>query len=195
MAISAKDANGFCHTKLEFFAPEIGVLDRASRDRVPYDLWASQGYLTLTPGASVDYEIVARRLCEISDDYDVAAIGYDRWRIDVMKSELRRLDRELPLVEFGQGFRDMSPALDWIEGELLNKRFFHGNNPILNWCASNAIAVRDPSGNRKLDKSKATGRIDGLVALIMSGGIAHKQFEEINNEPSIYEAPGFNLFC
>ena len=194
MAISAKDANGFWHTKLEFFAPEIGVLDRASRDRVPYDLWASQGYLTLTPGASVDYEIVARRLCEISDDYDVAAIGYDRWRIDVMKSELRRLDRELPLVEFGQGFRDMSPALDWIEGELLNKRFFHGNNPILNWCASNAIAVRDPSGNRKLDKSKATGRIDGLVALIMSGGIAHKQFEEINNEPSIYEAPGFNLF-
>jgi phage terminase large subunit-like protein len=194
LAISSKGGDGIWHSKVEFFAPEIGVKDRSMRDRAPYDLWADQGFLNLTPGASVDYEVIARRLCELSDDYDVAAIGYDRWRIDVMKSELRRFERELPLVEFGQGFRDMSPALDWLEGELLNKRVLHGNNPILNWCAANAIAVRDPSGNRKLDKSKATGRIDGMVALVMSGGIAHKQLNETNNEPSIYETPGFSLF-
>ena len=193
LAIAAKDAHGIWHAKVEFFAPEIGVSDRALRDRVPYDLWADQGYITLTPGASVDYEIVARRLCDLSDDYDVAAIAYDRWRIDVMKSELKRLERELPLIEFGQGFRDMSPALDWLEGELLNLRVLHGNNPVLTWCASNAVAVRDPSGNRKLDKSKATGRIDGMVALVMAGGVAHKTGEQ-NFELSIYETPGFSLF-
>jgi len=37
---------------------------------------------------------------------------------------------------------------------------------------SNAIATRDPAGNRKLDKSKATGRIDGMVALAMAIGAA-----------------------
>jgi hypothetical protein len=32
--------------------------------------------------------------------------------------------------------------------------------------------VRDPAGNRKLDKNKATSRIDGMVALAIAFGIA-----------------------
>jgi len=35
--------------------------------------------------------------------------------------------------------------------------------------------VMDPSGGRKLDKSKATGRIDGMVALAMAVGKASTQ--------------------
>ena len=59
-----------------------------------------------------------------------------------------------------------------LEGELASGRVRHGMNPLLTWCASNAIATRDPAGNRKLDKSKATGRIDGMVALAMALGAA-----------------------
>jgi len=113
-------------------------------------------------------------IAEIAGDYEVRGLAYDRWRIDVLKAALQRLGRELPLVEFGQGFRDMSPALDTLEAELLNGRVRHGGNPVLTWCAANAIAVKDPAGNRKLDKSKATGRIDGLVALAMAFGAAAK---------------------
>jgi phage terminase large subunit-like protein len=36
----------------------------------------------------------------------------------------------------------------------------------------NAVVVRDPAGNRKLDKKKSTGRIDGAVALVMAVGVA-----------------------
>lgn len=187
LAMVAKDGLGIWHTKIEFFAPLTGVRDRGMRDRVPYDLWADEGLITLTPGASVDYEIVARRLCELSEDYSVAAIAYDRWRIDVLQAELRRLDRELPLVEFGQGFKDMSPALDTLEGELLNTRLLHGGNAVLTWCAANAMTTRDPSGNRKLDKSKATGRIDGMVALAMALGVINKNMVE---GPSVYEERG-----
>ncbi len=35
-------------------------------------------------------------------------------------------------------------------------------------CAANAVISKDAAGNRKLDKHKATGRIDGLVALAMA---------------------------
>jgi phage terminase large subunit-like protein len=177
LAMVAKDQNNVWHCKLEFFAPKINVVERGQRDRAPYDLWAEQGYINLTVGASVDYEIVAQRLCEISEEYDIGAIAYDRWRIDVLQAELRRMDRELPLVEFGQGFKDMSPALDTLEGELLNSRILHGGNPVLTWCAANAMATRDPSGNRKLDKSKATGRIDGMVALAMALGVSVNNLE------------------
>jgi phage terminase large subunit-like protein len=41
-------------------------------------------------------------------------------------------------------------------------------------CAANAIVRRDEAGNRKLDKHKATGRIDGMVALAMALGCRTK---------------------
>lgn len=156
------------HVRAEFFAPLDGIEDRALRDRVPYDLWAQQGLITATPGASVDYEAVAMRLCELCDDYQVESIAFDRWRIDILKKELARLGVELPLVPFGQGFRDMSPALDALESELLNGRVRHGGNEVLRMCAANAVADADAAGNRKLNKAKSTGRIDGMVALAMS---------------------------
>lgn len=168
----AKDDDGVWHVRSDFFAPMSGLQDRSHRDRAPYDVWSDQGHIVLTPGASVDYGMVADRLIEACDEFNVVGIAFDRWRMDVLKAELQRRGVELPLVPFGQGFKDMSPALDVLEAELLQARLRHGGNPVLRWCAANAIAVKDPAGNRKLDKSKATGRIDGLVALTMAIGAA-----------------------
>lgn len=171
-AILVAQLDGLTHVRCAFFAPTVGLKDRAMRDRAPYDVWADQGFLTLTPGSSVDYAWVAAKLCEWADDFTVSSIAFDRWRIDVLKAELTRIGRELPMVPFGQGYKDMSPALDSLESELLNGRVRHGGNPILRWCAANATLIRDPAGNRKLDKSTGTGRIDGIVALAMAVGAA-----------------------
>lgn len=162
----------------EFFAPEIGVADRSRRDRVPYDLWAKQGLITLTPGASVDYDFVAHRLVEICDDGDVQAIAFDRWRMDVLKKSLGDRAAEMPLIPFGQGFKDMAPALDLLEADLVNGLLEHGANPVLTSCMANARTRRDPAGNRKLDKSLLTQRIDGAVALAMARGVAGTKVAE-----------------
>jgi len=172
LVLVGKDRDGVFHIRPEFFAPETGVNERAHRDREPYDVWAREGFLTLTPGASIDYAYVAHRLVELCDDYQITEIAFDRWRIDILKTELARIGAELPLVPFGQGFKDMTPAVDALESLLLNGKIKHGSHPILNMCASNAVAIRDPSGNRKLDKSKSTGRIDGIVAMAMALGRA-----------------------
>ena len=172
----AQDDDGVWHVEPKFFAPELGVVERAHRDRVPYDQWARDGFLELTPGASVDYDFVARWLAEYSSTHDVASVHFDRWRIDVLQAAFTRIDLTLPLEKFGQGFRDMTPALDAVEGELLNGTLRHGMHPVLTMCAANAVATRDAAGGRKLDKSKATGRIDGIVALAMAiGGAAAAQ--------------------
>ena len=60
------------------------------------------------------------------------------------------------------------PALAQFEALALNGRLRHGNHPVLSWCASNAIVTKDAAGNRKLDRSRATGRIDGLVAAVLA---------------------------
>lgn len=172
LAMVARGDDQVWHVRMHYFAPLDGLADRARRDRAPYDLWARDGFLTATPGASVDYAFVADLLSQIAREHDVAALAYDRWRMDVLKAELARIGLELPLKEFGQGFRDMSPAIDSLEANLMNGKLRHGMHPILTWNAANAIGVKDPAGNRKMDKSKATGRIDGLVALAMALGAA-----------------------
>jgi phage terminase large subunit-like protein len=155
-----------------FWTPAKGLEERARRDRAPYDVWARQGHLRTTPGASVDYEHVAHDIAELLDGLDLHALAFDRWRIDHFRKELDRIGLTLPLVPFGQGFKDMSPALDALEAELLNGRLAHGAQPVLTMCAAAATTTKDPAGNRKLDKSRATGRIDGMVALTMALGVA-----------------------
>ena len=166
----AQDEDGDWHAMAQFWAPEIGIKDRAHKDRAPYDIWAAKGLIEATPGASVDYAMVAQWLVEFCEDHDVKSIKFDRWRIDQLKAELARLDVELPLEPFGQGFRDMTPAIDSTEAALVSGKLRHGGHPVLTMCAANAVATSDPAGNRKLDKSKATGRIDGIVALVMAIG-------------------------
>ncbi len=165
------------HVQAHFWTPEQGLADRARRDRAPYDVWHRQGFLRTTPGATVDYEHVAADMLEILADMDVQAIAYDRWRIDLMRKELDKLGADLPLIEWGQGYKDMAPALDALEAELLNGRIAHGMHPVLTMCAANAVVTKDPTGARKLDKAKATGRIDGLQALAMAMGAASRATE------------------
>ena len=171
-----------------FWTPADGLLDRAKRDRVPYEVFHRQGYLRTTPGATVDYGFVAQEMAEILADVNIQAIAYDRWRIDIFKRELERIGIELPLIPHGQGFRDMAGALDSLEAELLNGRIAHGNHPVLSMCAANAITEKDPAGNRKLSKSKATGRIDGLQAMAMGFGAAATAEESISFDGEIYFA-------
>lgn len=183
----AQDDDGEWHVDAKFFAPELGVVDRALRDRAPYDQWAGAGLIELTPGASIDYSFVAQRLADYVADHDVVKIAFDRWRMDVLETELKRIGAELPLEPFGQGFKDMTPALDALEGAMLNGKLRHGMNPVLTMCAANAVATRDAAGNRKLDKSKATGRIDGMVALAMAIGAGSSGLVETE---SVYESRG-----
>lgn len=175
------------HTAAHFWTPSQGIVERAKKDRSPYDLWHREGHLRTTPGATVDYEYVAHDIAAILSGLNVQAIAYDRWRIDLLKKEFERIGADLPLVEWGQGYRDSAPALDALEAELLNGRVAHGMHPVLSMCAANAVVTKDPTGARKLDKSRATGRIDGLQAMAQAFGVA-AQAQETENA---YDDGGF----
>lgn len=153
-----------------FWTPADGLRERSDRDRQPYDVWAREGVLLTTPGKTVDYAHVLQDIAELTADYDLESVAFDRWRMDIFKKEAERVGVTLPLVEFGQGFKDMSPAIDSLEELLLNGRIHHGDHPVLRMCAANAAVTKDAAGNRKLDKQHATGRIDGMVALAMAVG-------------------------
>ncbi len=173
------DDHGGIDVVPRFFLPENGIRDKSELDRVPYDVWAKQGFLTLIPGSVVDPGYVAEAIAEACETFDVQRIAYDRWRVADLKRELDRMGAETPLEPFGQGFRDMAPALDKMERLVAEARLRHAGNPLLTFCASNAVVEMDPAGNRKLAKNKSSGRIDGMVALAMALAAIDREGEDV----------------
>jgi phage terminase large subunit-like protein len=168
---------GIWHIRPIFWLPEDGLAEKAAHDRVPYDLWAEQGYLEATPGAAISYEWIAERLKDIFDDHRVEKVGFDRYNWAhlepwLLKAGFSKQTLERIFVPFGQGTVSMSPALRDLESLVLNRKLRHGSHPVLTMCMNNAVIVRDEVGNRKLSKKRSRGRIDGATALVMAIGVA-----------------------
>lgn len=162
-----------------FWLPSEGLAEKSRTDRVPYDVWAKEGFLQTTPGSSIEYEFVAEYMRGVFDSCAIKAIAFDRYNWKFLKPWLERVgftEAELAkFVEFGQGFVSMSPAIRELESLLLSRKLRHGNHPVLTMCANNATIQSDPAENRKFIKGMATGRIDGMVALAMAVGVMPTQ--------------------
>mgnify|MGYP003402745586 FL=1 len=186
--IAPVDADGkrIWHVKPTFWLPGESVRDRAKADRVPYDVWCESGHLNKSPGKTVEYEFVAEYLWECFKTMDIRKIAFDRWNFQFLKPWLKKkgfTDEQLDgddavFVEFGQGYKSISPALRDLESLLLNERLAHGGQPVLTMCMTNAVVTQDGAGNRKLEKNKARGKIDGAVALTMATSVAGVAIDE-----------------
>jgi phage terminase large subunit-like protein len=174
----------------KFWLPEEGLEEKSRVDRTEYDVWAQQGYITTTPGRTIEYEYIAEYLRGLFDICDVRALAFDRYNMKFLTPWLRKVgftEKELErFVEFGQGFVSMSPALRELETRLLGKKMKHGNNPVLRECAANAVVSTDPAGNRKFNKAKATGRIDGMVALAMAVAASPMKVGEVTKKFQLF---------
>jgi phage terminase large subunit-like protein len=177
-------------TKIQPFIwkPRDTLEDHSTRDfgsgNNRYREWAEDDYLLTTPGKSIDPTVIAKKIIEICSTYKVLGLAFDRWRIKDLLREFDELgfstwidegqDKKgtgLRLIGWGQGWKDMAPAIDALELGVVDRSLIHSNHPVLNWNIGNAVAATDPSGNRKLDKDKARFRIDAAVALTMACGL------------------------
>jgi phage terminase large subunit-like protein len=192
--------DGVWNVKPTFWLPGANLAEKARADRVPYDIWARDGWLQPTPGRTVDYEYVADHVAMLFDRYDVRKVAFDRWNWRHFKPWLAKAgftDEQLEgdnavFEQMGQGFQSMSPALRDLESALLNGKIAHGGHPVLESCARNATVQADPAGNRKLSKIKSHGRIDGMVALAMAMSVAGT-FENAPAPFSPWDDEGFKL--
>jgi phage terminase large subunit-like protein len=144
---------------------------RGEEEGVPYDVWERQGII-IKAGEATDPRAIAKKIAEVNARTPIKGLAFDRWRIIELKREMDQIGCQVPLIPHGQGFKDMSPAVDAVERLVVQKKLRHGNNPVLTWMAHNAVVLMDPAGGRKFDKSKLRyrSRIDAMVAMAM--GIA-----------------------
>ena len=160
------DDRGF-DVRAQFFIPELNIRERVNRDRVPYDLWQREDWVTVTPGNVVDYERVRAAVLEWAALYDVREIAYDPWNATDLVQRLQDQDG-LACVPMRQGFASLSAPTKALEAAILSKRLRHDGHPVLRWNLSNVAVETDAAGNLKLSKKASTEKIDGAVALVMA---------------------------
>lgn len=149
-----------------FWIPEDNMVERARRDRVPYDAWVRDGLIKATPGNVIDHDAIRQDILALGERYDIQDAGYDRWGATQLSIQLQ--EDGLTVVGMGQGFASMSAPTKELLRLVLAGKLAHGGNAVLRWMADNMVVRTDPAGNLKPDKQKSREKIDGMVAAIMA---------------------------
>jgi len=179
-----------------FFIPEETVRERSNRDGVPYETWVRQGYIETTPGDTVDYDYIRKRISGyyvldgqvmhddncIADHVNLLSIAFDKWNSSQLVNNLTA--DEIQMSPFGQGYVSMSTPTKEFKKLILREEINHAGNPVLRWMISNVEIKRDPAGNEKPDKGASKEKIDGPVAGIMALG---EYLTEAADSHDVYE--------
>lgn len=170
-----------------FFVPDEAMRERSRRDRVPYEAWVREGYITATPGNVIDFEFILASLRDDAEKFDIRELAFDRWGAAQIQTQIIDEWGDDFLVGFGQGFASMASPMRELERLVLSEKIAHGNNPVATWMVDNVVATLDAAGNAKPDKAKSREKIDGVVMLLMGldRALRHQQAAR-----SVYEERG-----
>ena len=168
--------DGIWHTWGRRWVPREALERRSERGMVPYASWIESGHMTLTEGAVTDYHQVEADILEDFERFRPTAVAYDPWNSSAIVRNLK--DAGMQMEEMRQGPISYHPAMKELEAAYISGKFVHGNDPVLNWCAANLVARRDPNMNMAPDKKKSGDKIDDIAALLMAMALSLRGVEE-----------------
>lgn len=148
------------------FMPEATLFTKMKTDKVPYDRWAREGWITITPGSEVDYRFMVKWVNDCLKKYELVEkeFCFDRYMATLLMQELN--DEGHVVIEIPQGIPTLGIPTKDFRAKVYNKQVIHDNNPVLTWALSNAVVRKDHNDNIMLDKSKSSERIDPAAALM-----------------------------
>jgi len=171
--------------KTNYYFPENNVVEFAHSTYNQYEAWAQEGYFTLTPGDSVDYETIKQDIIDLAEKYEVVDISVDPWQGRYLMQQL--MLEGLDVVEYPNQVKTMSDPMKELEALVKSGKIHTGQDPVLRWMASNVVAKLDAKDNIFPRKEKPEKKIDGIVSLIMALGRA---ILEPEHGTSVYQERG-----
>jgi phage terminase large subunit-like protein len=168
-------ANGTFRVLCHFWLPREEAEKRDRKDgSQKFRNWARQGWITLTDGDVIDYEEVKATIRDYYKDYRIKKIRADQYSCTQIALQLQAEGIDMEFMR--QGTISMNEPVAALEVLIARDLLHHGDNPVLNWMADNAVTERDGHGNVKLSKGKSADKIDGMVSLAM--GMAGAMFDQ-----------------
>jgi len=173
--------------KSHSFLPEDRLEEKLKTDKIEYDLWVKQGWITLTDGSTIDYRYITDYIIEQEkkSEWSINEICFDPYQATQFAQELA--DYGYEMVEIRQGVKTLSEPTKDFRAQVYTKNVIHDNNPVLTWAIGNAVTRQDHNENIQLDKDKSVQRIDPIAAVV------NGYVRAMVNEPpkkSVYEERG-----
>ncbi|MFK5976900.1 MAG: terminase large subunit [Sulfurovum sp.] len=196
------------HIKGKYYVPKDTLIERERKLRVPLFSWVTQGYVTATPGATINYMYIYNDI--LIDIDNMQFFGYDIYKAKKLVKLIEQpIDTDL-LLEFGedidyenidkykgtyancipivQGFRDLSEPILTLLKLIIDGKIVHDGDPVLTWMMSNFTVTVNATDNVMLDKSEPFRKIDGVAGII--NALALFLHQEESQIKSIYEDNG-----
>lgn len=191
--LSEPDEDGCRYIKPYFYCPADTIDKRSKEDRVPYRYWRDQGYITATPGNTIDYTYLEDSVLATYHDHNVKRIEMDQWNASQVANNLT--EKGLDVSFFSQQIATISFPTKQFEKLVYEGKIKHDGNPVLTWMLSGCIIYRDANENIKVHKGQShsgTKRVDGIIACIMALGGSLTGETESNK--SQYNDPDVEVF-
>ncbi|MFE4525433.1 terminase large subunit [Cytobacillus firmus] len=148
------------------FMPEARMKEKMAMDKVRYDLWEEWGYLTLTPGETVDYKFVEEWILNFikTNRIHVKEIAYDKWKAEHIAQDLQA--EGFTTVEIPQRIAFLTLPTTGFREKVFEGKVVHDGDPLLEWAVSNAVIKQDDQENMMISKKISKNRIDPIAAVI-----------------------------
>ncbi len=156
------------------WTPGDTLIDRARRDRAPYNVWVDQGWLIAPHGTSVDHAVIRETLVALRSQFDIEKIAFDPYHADQIIQQLVKEDgfNEDQVLEWPQQYSYMTSGESRFIAEVLAGNVDARGCPVSAWAASNVVNVPDGKDNPMFSKRKSRGRIDPIKAAAIGMSVA-----------------------
>jgi phage terminase large subunit-like protein len=150
------------------FIPEAAITRHEHSDRVPYRFWCDNGYCTATEGEVVDYDYLIENARQEEFDNNIKILEWDLDGAMAVQLENNLQAQGYKVVEVRQNIMTLSEPTKLFRELTIQGKLIHEENPLLDWCVSNAYQYSDTNENIRLSKKNKddSQRIDLLAASI-----------------------------
>lgn len=154
-----------------YYMPKDAMRAKGERDGVSYLDWEKAGYIKSTPGSVTDFKFITEDVLKWAKVFKIESVAFDPFKSREITNSLQK--EGIKCVEHRQGFTSMGLPSSTFERQVVGQLMEQNGNPVSEWCLTNTIVLKDPTGLIKPDKNSADKnkkRIDGIVAKIMARG-------------------------
>jgi phage terminase large subunit-like protein len=150
------------------FLPEEAIAAHEKSDKIPYQTYVDDGWITTNPGDVIDDRVMRDFIIdsELDGQIRIFELCYDPYSATRFAIDFE--ERGYTRVEVRQTMPSLSEATKYLRELVISGNFVHDGNPLLRAHVANAIQITDSKENIMITKKFAgdTKRVDLLAASI-----------------------------